>query len=139
MAIRTLHMSIGVLATAAGVNIETIRFYQRKGLLAVPARQRGEIRRYRPADLARVKFVKAAQRLGFSLDEVDGLMKLGGGANCDQARMMAEHKLIDVRAKITDLRRMESALEALVADCWATQPTIECPLITALQSEVEVR
>lgn len=132
-------MSIGELATAAGVNIETIRYYQRKGLLAVPERQRGEIRRYRPSDLARVKFVKAAQRLGFSLDEVAGLMKVGDGTNCDLARMMAELKLSDVRAKLANLRRIESALEALVADCCAAQPTIECPLIAALQSEVEAR
>ncbi|MDP2320123.1 MAG: MerR family transcriptional regulator [Acidobacteriota bacterium] len=132
-------MSIGVLARAAGVNIETIRYYQRKGLLAVPARQRGEIRRYGRTDLARVRFVKAAQRLGFTLDEVAGLMTLGEGADCGKARLMAERKLRDVRARLEDLGRLASALESLVADCAAARQTPECPLIAALQSEVAAR
>ena len=133
------NVSIGAMATAAGVNIETIRFYQRKGLLATPARQHGEIRRYGLKDIARVKFVKAAQRLGFSLDEIAALLKLDDGAHCDEARAMAEHKLRDVRAKLLDLRRMESALDALVADCCATRGTVMCPLIATLQSEDGVR
>lgn len=132
-------MSIGVLATAAGVNIETIRYYQRKGLLAVPERSCGEIRRYRPADLGRVRFVKAAQRLGFSLAEIAGLMKLGDGADCGKARAMAERRLSDVRTRLEDLGRMESALMQLVAGCSSARPTTECPLITALRSEAEAR
>ena len=137
MEMRTVHMSIGVLALAAGVNIETIRYYQRKGLLAVPARGHGEIRRYRPTDLDRVRFVKAAQRLGFSLDDIAGLLRLGDGADCGKARVMAEHRLSDVRAKLEHLRRMESALNELVAGCSAARPTTECPLIAALQSAAE--
>ena len=132
------NVSIGAMATAAGVKIETIRFYQRKGLLATPARQHGEIRRYGLKDIARVKFVKAAQRLGFSLDEIAALLKLDDGAHCDEARAMAEHKLRDVRAKLLDLQRMEAALDALVADCCATQGTVMCPLIATLQSGGEV-
>ena len=139
MAMRTVHMSIGVLAMAAGVNIETIRYYQRKGLLAVPERSLGEIRRYRPTDLDRVRFVKAAQRLGFSLDDIAGLLRLGDGADCGKARVMAEHRLSDVRAKLEHLRRMESALNELVAGCSAARPTAECPLIAALQSAAEAR
>lgn len=132
-------MSIGILAAAAGVNIETIRYYQRKGLLAVPERSRGAIRRYRPADLDHLRFIKAAQRLGFSLDEIAGLMGLGNGADCGKARAMAEHRLSDVRARLADLRRMESALTHVVARCSAAQPTTECPLIAALQSEADFR
>ena len=135
MATSTVHMPIGALAMAAGVSVETIRYYQRKGLLAVPERSRGEIRRYRPADLGRVRFVKAAQRLGFSLAEIAGLMTLGDEADCGKARAMAEHRLSDVRARLEDLRRMESALKQLVAGCSAARPTTECPLIAALQSE----
>lgn len=127
-------MSIGALATAAGINIETIRYYQRKGLLVVPERRRGEIRRYSPAALGRVKFIKAAQRLGFSLDEIAGLMRLGDEAGCGKARAVAEHRLIEIRAKLESLRRMESALHELVTGCSATRPTSECPLIAALGS-----
>src|SRR5574337_1154962 len=74
--------SIGAFAKAAGVNVETIRFYQRKRLLAEPARPPGGIRRYGNAEVARVKFVKSAQRLGFSLDEVAQLLRLEDGTHC---------------------------------------------------------
>lgn len=76
------NLTIGTFAKAAGVNVETIRFYQRKGLLLEPARRYGRIRRYDTADVARVKFVKSAQRLGFSLDEVAQLLKLEDGTHC---------------------------------------------------------
>lgn len=127
-------VSIGTMAAAAGVNVETIRFYQRRGLLAKPRRERGEIRRYGSKDVARVKFVKAAQRLGFSLGEIAALLKLDDGTHCDEARAVAEHRLKDVRNKLLDLRRMESALEALVDRCCATRETLTCPLIAALQA-----
>lgn len=123
------------MADAAGVSIETIRFYQRKGLLATPRRSHGEIRRYGLKDIARVKFVKAAQRLGFSLQEIAALLKLDDGAHCDEARRMAEHKLSDVRAKLLDLHRIELALGELVADCCSTKGIVKCPLISALQSD----
>ncbi|WP_282373645.1 MerR family transcriptional regulator, partial [Pseudomonas sp. PS02290] len=86
-------LTIGAFAKAAGVNVETIRFYQRKGLLPEPDKPYGSIRRYGEADVARVKFVKSAQRLGFSLDEVAGLLRLDDGAHCDEARVLAEQKL----------------------------------------------
>ncbi len=127
-------LSIGAVAASAGVNVETIRFYQRKGLLPEPARSYGQIRRYGKPDVARVKFVKSAQRLGFSLDEIAGLLRLEDGTHCDEARVKAEQKLDDVRAKLRDLRRMESALRRLVADCCASQGTITCPLIAALHA-----
>jgi MerR family mercuric resistance operon transcriptional regulator len=127
------HLPIGAVAAAAGVNVETIRFYQRKGLLPEPTRPYGQIRRYGEPDVARVKFVKSAQRLGFSLEEIAGLLRLEDGTHCDEARVMAEEKH-DVRAKLRDLRRMESALRRLVADCRASHGTIACPLITALDS-----
>ena len=125
---------IGDLAEAAGVHVETIRFYQRKGLLTKPSRRRGEIRRYTAADVARVRFVKAAQRLGFSLGEIAALLTLDDGAHCDEARVLAEHKLRDVREKLRDLRRMESALKAAVADCGAARGTVTCPLIASLHA-----
>ena len=128
-------LPIGAVAAAAGVHVETIRFYQRKGLLLEPRRPYGQIRRYGEADVARVRFVKSAQRLGFSLEEIAGLLKLQDGTRCDEARVMAEQKLEDVRAKLRNLRRMESALRQLVADCCERQGTIACPLIAALHSQ----
>ena len=133
------NLTIGAFAEAAGVNVETIRFYQRKGLLAEPGKPYGSIRRYGSADVARVRFVKSAQRLGFSLDEVAGLLRLDDGAHCHDARLLAEHKLGDVRSKLADLRRIESLLAALVRECCASHGTVSCPLIDALQGSRPVR
>ncbi|HHJ1415383.1 TPA: Hg(II)-responsive transcriptional regulator [Pseudomonas aeruginosa] len=125
-------LTIGAFAKAAGVNVETIRFYQRKALLPEPDKPYGSIRRYGEADVARVKFVKSAQRLGFSLEEVAGLLRLDDGAHCDEARVLAEQKLGDVRGKLADLRRIESVLVQLVHDCCASHGTVSCPLIVSL-------
>ncbi|MFN3702702.1 Hg(II)-responsive transcriptional regulator [Thermomonas sp.] len=127
-------LTIGALAKAAGVNIETIRFYQRKGLMQEPTRPLGGIRRYGDADLARVRFIKSAQRLGFSLDEVADLLKLEDGAHCTEAREQAERKLTDVRAKLADLQRIETVLEELVQRCCAAREEVRCPMIQALQA-----
>ena len=136
MGLQTDTLSIGAFAEAAGVNVETIRFYQRKGLLPEPDRPNGSIRRYGEADVARVRFVKSAQRLGFSLDEVDGLLTLDDGAHCDEARQLAEQKLVDVRSRLADLLRIESVLATLVDDCCASHGTVSCPLIAALQKRL---
>ena len=127
-------LTIGVLAMTAGINVETIRFYQRKGLLTEPDRPHGGIRRYGDADVNRIKFVKSAQRLGFSLDEVAELLKLEDGTHCDEARGLAELKLIDVRSKLKDLQRIESTLDVLVANCCTARGRVSCPMISALQS-----
>jgi MerR family mercuric resistance operon transcriptional regulator len=126
-------LTIGALADAAGVNVETIRFYQRKGLMQAPTRPLGGIRRYGEADLARVRFIKSAQRLGFSLDEVADLLKLDDGAHCTEAREQAERKLADVRARLADLQRIETVLEELVQRCCAAREEVRCPMIQALQ------
>lgn len=126
-------LTIGAVAKAAGVNVETVRFYQRRALLAEPDRPWGSIRRYGGADVARVRFVKAAQRLGFSLDEVAELLRLDDGAHCADARRLAEIKLADVRARLKDLRRIESLLSELVRECGSRRGQVSCPLIDALQ------
>lgn len=126
-------LSIGAFAEAAGVTVETIRFYQRKALLPEPDKPFGGIRRYGKADVARVRFIKSAQSLGFSLDEVAGLLTLDDGAHCDEARQIGEQKLADVRARLVDLQRIEKALAALVDDCCASRARVTCPLIAALQ------
>lgn len=127
------NVTIGSLAQAAGVNVETIRFYQRKGLIGEPERPRGGIRRYGDGALKRVRFIKAAQRLGFSLDEVAELLRLEDGTRCSEARRLGEHRLQDVRAKLADLRRIESALRQLVARCGSTRGSVKCPLIASLK------
>ncbi|RVT49831.1 Hg(II)-responsive transcriptional regulator [Rubrivivax albus] len=128
-------LTIGAVAKAAGVNVETVRFYQRRALLPEPDRPYGSIRRYEAEDVARVKFVKAAQRLGFSLDEVASLLKLDDGTHCDEARQLAEGKLADVRKKLKDLRRIESALAGLVSGCGTRRGKLSCPLIATLHKQ----
>ena len=125
-------LTIGAFAKAAEVNVETIRFYQRKGLLLEPDRPPGSIRRYGQADVARVRFVKSAQRLGFTLDEVGQLLKLEDGAHCTEAAELAALRLADVRARLADLARMETALSRLVCECNSQQCNVACPLISAL-------
>jgi MerR family mercuric resistance operon transcriptional regulator len=128
------NLTIGAFAREAGVNVETIRFYQRKGLLLEPARPYGSIRRYSRADVARLRFVKSAQRLGFSLDEISELLKLEDGGHCSDASELAALKLRDVRARLADLRRIETALAKLVSECCAQNRHVSCPLIEALHS-----
>ncbi|HEJ5605380.1 MAG TPA: Hg(II)-responsive transcriptional regulator [Thauera sp.] len=125
-------LTIGAFAKAAGVNVETIRFYQLKGLLATPDRPYGSIRRYSGADVARVRFVKAAQRLGFNLDEIGQLLRLEDGTHCSEAAELASQRLDDVQAKLADLTRIEAALSKLVGECHAHQGNVSCPLIAAL-------
>ncbi|WP_296510331.1 Hg(II)-responsive transcriptional regulator [Rhodoferax sp.] len=127
------NLTIGVLAEAADVSVETIRFYQRKGLMQAPDRPHGGIRRYGEADLARVRFIKSAQRLGFSLDEISDLLQLEDGAHCAEARQQAERKLTDVRTRLADLHRIETVLQDLVQRCCAAKGRVRCPLIASLQ------
>jgi MerR family mercuric resistance operon transcriptional regulator len=126
-------LTIGAFAAEASVNVETVRYYQRIGLLREPDRPDGGIRRYGPADVARVKFVKAAQLLGFSLGEIGTLLQLEDGTQCGEARTLAQHKLDDVRARLAALRRVDSVLAKLVRECDGARSTVSCPLIAALQ------
>lgn len=125
--------TIGMMAEAAGVNVETIRFYQRKGLMNEPEKGYGRIRRYDEGDLGRLRFIKSAQKLGFSLEEVGELLKLEDGTRCNDARKLAEQKLTDVRQKLNDLQRIEAALAQLIAHCVASRGKVACPMISSLQ------
>lgn len=129
-------LTIGGLARAADVHIETIRYYQRRGLVPEPQRPPGGIRRYGPADIDRLKFVKSAQQLGFSLDEVSDLLRLEDGTHCQEASALAEHKLRDVREKIDRLKKIEKVLGEMVDRCHAQQGNIHCPLIASLHDKV---
>lgn len=128
-------LTIGAVAKAAEVGVETIRYYQRRGLLREPERPPGQVRRYGPADVQRLQFIKAAQRLGFSLDDVANLLQLEDGTECAQARLLAARKLELVRERLDSLRRIEAALSSLVASCEMHQGDITCPLIVALSSQ----
>jgi MerR family mercuric resistance operon transcriptional regulator len=129
-------LTIGSLARATNVHIETIRYYQRRGLLAEPQRPAGSIRRYGSTDIDRLMFIKAAQQLGFSLAEVNDLLLLDDGTHCQEASVLAEHKLDDVREKIGRLEKIEKVLGNMVERCHAQQGNINCPLIAALHEGI---
>lgn len=126
------NLTIGAFAKAAGVSVETIRFYQRKGLVTEPPRKYGSIRHYSQEHVKRVRFVKSAQRLGFNLDEIGQLLKLDDGTHCSEAAELGALRLADVHARIRDLKRMEAALSKLVGQCRARRGNVSCPLIEAL-------
>ena len=126
-------LTIGAFAREAGVNVETIRFYQRKRLLREPRRAFGSIRRYNRTDVARVKFVKAAQRLGFTLEEIGELLNLEDGGHCGEVARLGAARLADVRSRLADLARMETVLSNLVSECLARDCHLYCPLIDALR------
>ena len=124
---------LGALAQAARVNIETVRFYQRKGLVGEPNKPYGSIRRYGTDDLSRIRFIKSAQSLGFSLDEVAQLLKLEDGTHCVEAKEIAEQKLVNVRSKLADLKSIEKVLSGLVKKCDISRGSVCCPLIDSIQ------
>lgn len=125
-------LTIGGLADEAGVNVETIRYYQRRGLLAEPGKPATGHRRYAPSAVTRVRFIKRAQALGFTLEEILGLLDLAASQACAATRELAEHKLQVIHDKLADLDAMREALEALVGQCDSGSPAGPCPIIQAL-------
>lgn len=128
----TERMTIGQLAAAAGVNVETVRYYQRRALLAQPERPAGSVGRYPPGALTRLRFIKRSQSLGFSLDDVEALLSLDDGRDCSAAKAIGEHKLADVRQRLQTLRVLETQLQELVNRCSTSRRKVSCPLIDAL-------
>lgn len=126
-------LTIGKLARLAGVNVETIRYYQRIALLSEPEKPLGGIRHYNETDVSRIYFIKSAQRLGFTLEEISLLLKLQDGTHCNEAKDIAMQKLATVRGKIESLKSMESSLTGLVQQCDITRGNVCCPIIDALQ------
>jgi len=125
-------LTIGKLAKAAGVGVETIRYYQQRDLLPVPASS-GAYRHY-PASLGkRIKFIKRAQELGFSLAEIAELLSLEDGTDRASIRRIANTRLGEIQAKLTDLRRMKTALSHLIDDCEHTGKEQPCPIIASLK------
>ncbi|MBY0295439.1 MAG: helix-turn-helix domain-containing protein [Methylobacterium sp.] len=126
-------LAIGALSQRTGVNIETVRYYERIGLLPPPARSEGGHRLYGGGHLMRLNFVRRARDLGFTLDEIRALLELAEKRDrpCAEAREVATGHLSDVRAKIADLRTMEHVLADMVSRC-NEDTTPDCPLIEAL-------
>jgi MerR family mercuric resistance operon transcriptional regulator len=122
--------TIGGLAKAAGVGVETVRYYQRRGLLPEPPRPPGEIRRYGEADLKRLRFIRRAQAAGFTLEEIGELLALDRTDDRDRVRALASERVAALDARIAELERARAALERLRSDC-ASGRKGPCPIIEA--------
>jgi MerR family mercuric resistance operon transcriptional regulator len=133
---RGASLSIGALSQQTGVHIETIRYYERVKMLAAPPRTEGGRRVYSQSHRRTLGFIRRARDLGFSLDEIRALLDLDGSgrASCAEAREIASHHLVNVRAKLADLARLETVLSETVGQC-ATNITPACPLLGLLDTE----
>ncbi|CAJ0808594.1 ISL3 family transposase ISStma11 [Ralstonia psammae] len=125
-------LTIGQLAQAAGVNVETIRYYQRRGLLDEPQKPAGSHRRYASEQVKRVRFIKRAQAIGFTLDEINTLLLLDAASVCCETHALAVRKLDLIERKMTDLAAMAEVLMGLVRQCEARDDLETCPIIDAL-------
>ena len=128
-------LTIGQVAKAAGVHLETIRYYQSLGLVAQPKRPPGSVRRYGNGTVARLRFVKRAQELGFTLEEVKNLLLLEDGQDCRATRKLAAHKLDIIKQRISDLNRMRRLLERLIEECETGNRPRCCPIIATLSRD----
>ena len=125
------------VASRAGVNVQTLRYYERRGILPEPKRSDSGYRSYDAQAVRTVRFIKGAQQLGFSLDEVDALLALatGGPRNCDAAKALATEKIGDLEAKIARLSAMRDSLRQLVATCDRSPNKRDCPLLEAIEDD----
>ena len=129
-------LTIGKLAVAAGVNLETVRYYERRKLMEPPARSDSGYRQYGVRDLQRLRFIKRAQSLGFTLRDISDLLslRLDRKTKCGEVRRLAEVKLGNIEQKIRDLRKIKKSLAELLRACNAKTLTNECPILEALDS-----
>ena len=128
----TASVTISGLAAAADVSIETVRYYQRRGLLHEPARPQGGVRRYANADVAQLRFIKRAQAMGFTLEEIRSLLRLRGQNACHATRALAVSKLRLIDTNIRELQQLRAELAQLVAACDANAEESQCPVIERL-------
>ena len=133
-------LTIGQVAAAADVNIQTIRYYERRGLFAAPRRTPSGYRQYVQDAVSRLRFIKHAQELGFSLKEIQELLglRVRHGAACDAVERKTRQKTELVQQRIRDLQRMKRTLERLAAACAARRPTDDCPILEALEDHGDV-
>jgi len=130
-------LRVGEIASRAGVNLQTVHFYERQGLLPRPPRTLSNYRAYPTETVKRVRFVKRAQELGFTLKEIKELLSLRAvpRSRCGDVRKRAEAKVRDIEAKIRALQAMRRGLGKLVRECSGKGPITECPILEALNSE----
>lgn len=130
-------LSIGQLAKRSRVHVETIRYYERRGLIPAPARHYSGYRQYSPGDVRRVLFIKRAQRLGFTLKEVSELLhlKVDPQTTCADVKRKVQIKMAEIGEKILELDAVRQALAKLAISCAGSDPTAECPILDALQQE----
>jgi MerR family mercuric resistance operon transcriptional regulator len=130
-------LTIGQVARQAGVGVETVRFYERQGLLHEPPRRESGYRQYPEDVVARLRFIKRAKELGFSLKEIKELLALrvDPETTCREVKAQAEAKIADIEGKIQTLQRMKKALKKLTAACSGRGPTSECPILEALEPQ----
>lgn len=128
-------MRIGEVADAASVNVQTVRYYERRGLLSEPPRTAAGYRRYEPGAVDRIRFIQRAQDLGFTLTEIGELLglRVDDPDRCPAVAARAASKLGEVRRKIAELERMERVLAGLVASCRSRSRTSECPILQVLE------
>lgn len=126
-------LTIGQVADQAGVGVETVRFYQRKGLVEEPPRPPTRHRRYPPEAVARIRFIRGAQNLGFSLKEIEELMQLriAPGTSKGEIKARAEAKVTEIEEKIRDLQRMRDTLLKLIGACEGIGTLEDCPILEA--------
>lgn len=126
-------LTIGRLAKAADVGVETIRYYQERALLPVPEAE-GSYRQYPVSLVCRIHFIKRAQDLGFSLDEIASLLALQDGTDRRSIRAIAAARVEQIEAKLTDLRRMRRTLRHLLHECEHSRANVPCPIIQTIAS-----
>ena len=129
---RKIRDTIGGLAKAAGVGVETVRYYQRRGLLPEPARPPGEVRRYGEGEVRRLRFIRSAQAAGFTLAEIKELLDLDAADDRARARELAEARVAALDEKIADLQKAREALAGLASAC-ARKRGGTCPILTAFE------
>ena len=127
-------MKIGEVAERGGVNLQTIRYYEREGLLPQPPRLPSGYRTFSEPTVRRVRFIKRAQELGFSLEEVRELLLLEDGADRVSIRRVAGERLSQIEAKLADLKRMQRVLKDLLTECEHTGAGLPCPIIGTIRS-----
>ncbi len=130
-------LTIGKVAKGSGIGIETVRFYERKGLIAEPPRTDSGYRQYPEEVVGRIRFIRRAKELGFALKEISELLSLRVDPNttCADVRKQTEFKISDVEERIRALRGLKTALKKLAVSCTGSGPTSECPILEALDSQ----
>jgi Zn(II)-responsive transcriptional regulator len=129
--------SIGQVAKQSGVSVETVRYYEKEGLLEVPERKESGYRQFKGDAIARLSFIQQAKKLGFSLKEIGELLSIKSDANtvCNDVKQLSQEKLVNIENKIKMLQRMRKSLKKLIDVCPGQAPINDCPILDALQKK----